>query len=71
MYKKTLERKVMQTIGNYTIVKIIEQHYWDANMTKKNGNRNTIYDICLGSDEGDIVCSCCYLKDAVRWAKEN
>ena len=71
MYKKILERKIMQTIGDYTIVKIIEQHYWDAAMTTKNGNRKTIYDICLDSDEGDIVCSCYYLKDAVRWAKEN
>lgn len=70
MYKKYLERKVIKTIGDYTIVKIVEQYYWDADMTIKHGKRNTLYDICLGSDEGDIVCSCYYLKDAVRWAKE-
>lgn len=71
MYKKYLERKTIETIGDYTIVRIVEQYYWDAGMTIKHGKRNTLYDICLGGDEGDIVCSCHYLKDAVRWAKEN
>jgi hypothetical protein len=69
MKKEVVETKVMQTIGVYTIVKSVEQTYWDNG--KRFGRANIWYDICLDGGDGDIVASYDKLNDARRWAKEN
>ena len=68
MRKEILETKVMQTIGDYTIVKSVEQTYWDNG--KKFGRAKSWYDICLCDGEGDIVDSYYKLRDAKIRAKE-
>ena len=69
MYKEIIETKVMQTIGAYTIVKSVEQAYWDDGT--RAGRVHNVYDVYLGNEEGDIVYSCDKLNDARRWTKEN
>lgn len=69
MYKEIEETTVVQTIGDYTIVKSVEQVYLDNG--KKSGEPETWYDICLGNEEGDIVYSCDKLNEARKWAKES
>ena len=69
MYKKVEETKIMQTIGEYTIVKSVEQNYWDDGT--RAGRMHNYYDICLDGGYGDIVHSCNKLNDARKWAKEN
>ena len=69
MYKEIEETKVMQTIGAYTIVKSIEQTYWDNG--KRYGRTNTWYDICLNGGDGDIVASFDKLNDTRKWARSN
>ena len=68
MYKEIIETKIMQTIGAYTIVKSVEQHYWDNG--KRFGRAHTWYDICIDSGDGDIVASYDKLNNAYNWAKE-
>ena len=69
MYKKVEGTKVIQTIGAYTIVKSIEQTYWDNG--KRFGGAVVWYDIYLGGGDGDIVASFDKLNEARKWAKEN
>jgi hypothetical protein len=69
MYKEVIETKVMQTIGAYTIVKSVEQDYWDDGT--RAGRIYNAYDICLDGGNGDIVHSCYTLNEARRWARED
>ena len=69
MYTSVEESKIMQTIGEYTIVKSVEQHYWDDGT--RAGRVHNHYDVCLEGGTGDIVCSFDKLNVARRWAKEN
>lgn len=69
MYKQTEEVKVIQTIGKYTIVKSVEQNYWDDGT--RAGRMHNWYDVCLGGEDGDIVYSCDKLNESRKWAKEN
>lgn len=67
MYQETIETKIMQTIGIYTIVKSVSQAYWDNG--KRAGRAHIWYDICLDGGNGDIVTSCKKLNEARRWAR--
>lgn len=69
MYKEIVEHLTVQKIGQYGIVKVKEQKYFDNG--KKWGSPNLIYDVCLDGGEGDIVASFYLLKYARQWAKEN
>lgn len=69
MYKKVEETKVMQTIGKYTIVKSVEQNYWDDGT--RAGRLHNHYDVCLDNEDGDIVYSCDKLNEARKWARSN
>ena len=69
MYTSVEESKIMQTIGEYTIVKSVEQHYWDDGT--RAGRIHNHYDVCLEGGNGDIVCSFDKLNEARRWAREN
>lgn len=69
MYKRTEETKVMQTIGQYTIIKSVVQAYWDDGT--RAGRMHNWYDVCLDGGNGDIVYSCDKLNEARKWAKEN
>lgn len=50
MWKKILESKIMEVIGEYGIVKSKEQEYLPNG--SKNGKAKTWYDVCL--DEGEL-----------------
>lgn len=67
MYKEIIETKIMQIIGVYTIVKSVEQAYWDDG--KRAGRAHNWYDICLDGGNGDIVASYEKLNEARRWAR--
>lgn len=69
MWKKVLESKIMEVIGEYGIVKSKEQEYLPNG--SKNGKVKTWYDVCLDEGDGDIVVSCTSLKEARQWAKDN
>ena len=69
MYKEIKETKIMQTIGTYTIVKSVEQNYWDDGT--RAGVIHNHYDVCLDGGDGDIVASFDKLNEARKWAKEN
>ena len=69
MYEEKLKTNIMQTVGQYTIIRSIEQTYW--NNGQKCGEPDTWYDVCLDGGNGDIVYSCEKLKEARKWAKEN
>lgn len=68
MWKKVIKSEPMQTIGDYTIVKSVEQTYWDNG--KKFGKAKSWYDICLCNGDGDIVESYATFRDARKRAKE-
>ena len=68
MYKKTIKTENIQTLGNYTIVKSVEQTYWDNG--KRFGGADVWYDICLDGGNGDILESYCRLQDARKRIKE-
>lgn len=68
MYKKTIKTENIQTLGNYTIVKSVEQTYWDNG--KKFGAAQTWYDICLDGGNGDILESSDKIRTAKRRIKE-
>lgn len=69
MRKEIVETKIIQTIGAYTIVKSVEQAYWDDG--KRAGRAHNWYDVCLDNGDGDIVYSCNKLNEARRWARED
>lgn len=68
MERKVVDSIVVETIGEYGIVKVKEDTVW--NNGKVFGSK-TLYDVCLEQGEGDIVASFDILIDACRWAKEN
>ena len=65
--KEVIETKIVQTIGAYTIIKSVEQAYWDDGT--RAGRAHNWYDICLDGGNGDIVASYEKLNDARRWAR--
>ena len=69
MFRKVLESEIKKTIGEFTIVKSVEQVYFDD--CTKCGKATTWYDVCLDCGSGDIVYSCRKLQEARKWAKEN
>jgi hypothetical protein len=69
MEKKILDIKLVDTVGEYGIVKSKEELLFDSG--KSFGARETWYDVCLDNGDGDIVSSFTTLKDARQWAKEN
>ena len=67
MFRKTLSSEIIKTIGEFTIVKSVEQeYYFDCT---KCGPPRTWYDICLDDGDGDIVFSCTDLDMAIDWAE--
>lgn len=68
MERKVVDSVVVETIGEYGIVKVKEDTVW--NNGKVFGSK-ILYDVCLEQGEGDIVASFDILIDACRWAKEN
>ena len=66
MEREILSCELVETIGEYTIVKSKETV---ANVLHKQ----TIiwYDVCLDNGDGDIVYSSKKLHYARKWAKEN
>jgi hypothetical protein len=69
MRKEIIKQEKMQTIGDYTIVKSVEQNHWDDGT--RAGRMHNHYDVCLDGGDGDIVYSCDKLNEARKWAKEN
>lgn len=69
MSKELISSKIIETIGEYTIVKIKERML-DEN-GKPYGRIQTWYDICLDNGDGDIVASFKTPKSARKWTKEN
>ena len=63
------EDSVIQIIGEYGIIKSVEQMHLDNG--NKIGDKLIWYDVCLENGNGDIVYSCQKLKEARKWAKEN
>lgn len=68
MYKEIIKQENIQTLGNYTIVKSVEQTYWDNG--RRFGRVATWYDICLDGGNGDIVESYDKLYNARKRIKE-
>lgn len=69
MYKEILESKIVQIVGEYGIVRSIEQLYLDNNT--KLGKETIWYDVCLENGDGYIVASFDKIMAARKWAKEN
>ena len=69
MYKELIESMAREVIGNYAIVRSVEQEYWDNG--QKYGIPKINYDVCLDGGDGDIVASFDKLNEARKWAKEN
>lgn len=69
MYKKILESKIVHYVGEYGIVRSIEQSYLDNG--NKIGKKEIWYDVCLDDGYGDIVASFKQIGTARKWAKEN
>ena len=67
MFRKILESEIKTTIGEFTIVRSVEQVYFDD--CKKCGKATTWYDICLDGGDGDIVFSCSDMDMAIEWIK--
>lgn len=67
MYKEIIEHKLIQTIGQYGIVKTKEQYYLDNG--SRFGREYVVYDVCLDNGDGDIVASFNMLKLARKYAK--
>ena len=68
MFRKVLESEILQTVGEHTIVKSVEQVYFD-NCTKC-GKPTTWYDVCLDNGDGDIVFSCSNKDMAIEWIEK-
>lgn len=67
MYRKIQELKQMQIIGDYTIIKSIEQMYLADG--RRFGRESIWYDIYLDEGEGDMVASFKKLNEARKWAR--
>lgn len=68
MERKVVDSFVVNIVGEYGIVRIVENTIW--NNGKVFGKR-VLYDVCLDKGEGDIVASFEKLIEARKWAKEN
>lgn len=68
MERKVVDSFVVNIVGEYGIVRIVEYTIW--NNGKVFGKR-VLYDVCLDKGEGDIVASFEKLIEARKWAKEN
>lgn len=67
--KRILSSKIIETIGEYTIVKTKERML-DIN-GRPYGKVQTWFDVCLDGGGGDIVMSCKTLKEAHAFIKED
>lgn len=67
--KRVLSSKIIETIGEYTIVKTKERMI-DINC-RPYGKVQTWFDVCLDRGNGDIVMSCKTLKEAHAFIKED
>ena len=68
MEKKVIEVSIVETIGEYGIVKVREETILDNG---KVFNHKTFYDVCLEYGDGDIVASFGKVSEARKWVKEN
>lgn len=68
MYKTTLSTEIKQIIGDYGIVKTVEQLHWQNG--SKIGGSTIWYDVCLDKGNGDIVASYNTMAHARKWARE-
>ena len=68
MERKVVDSIVVNIVGEYGIVRIVEHTVW--NNGKVFGKR-VLYDVCLEHGDGDIVASFEKLIEAHKWAKEN
>ena len=69
MEKKVLDSIIQEKVGEYGIVRSVEQLYWSSGKTC--GRKQIWYDVCLEHGSGDIVASFNKIVDARKWAKEN
>lgn len=67
--RELISSEIVETIGEYTIVKTKERIVNANNIPY--GGIQTWYDICLDNGDGDIVASYNNIKAAKKWAKEN
>lgn len=67
--KRVLSSKIIETIGEYTIVKTKERMI-NINC-RPYGKVQTWFDVCLDRGNGDIVMSCKTLKEARNFIKED
>ena len=68
MFRKVLKSEIKKTIRDFTIVKSVEQVYFDD--CTKCGEATTWYDVCLDGGCGDIVFSCSDMDMAIEWIEE-
>lgn len=68
MEKRVVYAELIETIGEYGVVKVKEETVW--NNGKVFGSTIT-YDVCLEQGDGDIVASFNKINEARKWAKEN
>lgn len=67
--RKLLSAEIIETIGEFTIVKTKERMLDDNG--KPFGRIQVWYDICLDNGNGDIVASYDNIESARKWAKED
>ena len=68
MYRDIIDAKVIDTIGQYTIVRVDCQYFYN-NGTK--ANKTTSYDVCLDGGDGDIVFSSEQYLQSYQWALDD
>ena len=68
MYKKIIENNIVETIGEYGVIKYKEKLYFDDGKLCRTYSG---YDVALEHGNGDVIVSFDYIKDARKWAKEN
>lgn len=68
MERKVVDSIVVNVIGEYGIVRVVEHTVWNNG---KVFGKKILYDVCLEQGEGDIVASFDRLVDVYRWIKEN
>ena len=68
MERKVVDSIVVNVVGEYGIVRIVEHTVWSNG---KVFGKKVLYDVCLDKGEGDIVASFEKISEARKWAKEN
>jgi hypothetical protein len=68
MERKVVDSILVTTVGEYGIVRVVEQLLWNNG---KVFRKQIMYDVCLDHGDGDIVASFNKSIDARKWAKEN